>query len=88
MRQRGIRLDRATFDRLTPAVDRWMTTEIDRYVLGTEMAFRANLRGDPVMRVAIAAAEHAATPRDLVAYRVTGVSPPADSSPRGQGPTR
>jgi len=88
MRQRGIRLDRATFDRLTPAVDRWMTTEIDRYVLGTEMAFRANLRGDPVMRVAITAAEHAATPRDLVAYRVAGVSPPADSTPRGQGPAR
>jgi carboxyl-terminal processing protease len=88
MRQRGVRLDRATFDRLAPAIDRWMTTEIERYVFGSEMAFRVNLQADPVMRAAIDAALHGTSARDLVMHPLTTGSAPGDSSPHAGVPAR
>jgi hypothetical protein len=78
MRQRGIHLDRATFDRLAPAVDRWVTQEIERYVYGPEAAFRTRLDADPVMRAALDAAVAATSARDLV-FR-SGASAPAPHS--------
>jgi carboxyl-terminal processing protease len=68
MHQRGIHLDRATFDRLAPAVDRWMTLEIERYVFGPDAAFQTRLKTDPVMEAAVEAALHADSPRDLVMH--------------------
>ena len=92
MRKRGVRLDRATFDRMTPAVDRWMTTEIARYVLGAETAFRASLTADPVVRMAIEEALHAASARDLVAHPLPAERPAerpaADSAPHDRGRAR
>jgi carboxyl-terminal processing protease len=78
MRQRGIRVDRATFDRLSPAVDRWLTHEIERYVVGPEAAFRTTLDADPVMRAALDAAAHATSAHDLVLH--SGAPAPASHS--------
>jgi carboxyl-terminal processing protease len=68
MRQRGVHLDRATFDQLSPAVDRWLTKEIERYVIGPEAAYRTTLDSDPVMHMALDAAAHATSARDLVLH--------------------
>jgi hypothetical protein len=87
MRQRGIHLGRATFDRLAPAVDRWLTQEIERYVSGPEAAFRTRLNADPVVRAALDAASHATSARDLVIHSgappaALGVAPPGGTPAR------
>jgi carboxyl-terminal processing protease len=79
MRARAITLDRPSYDRLTPVVDRWLTTEIDRYVFGADAAFKATMKTDPAVRVAIDAAVHAASPRDLV-MRPVSTGPDATAS--------
>ena len=81
MRQRGIHLDRATFDRLSPAVDRWMTTEIERYVFGPEAAFHTRLAMDPVVQAAVAAALHAESARDLVMHPAAAASASSTGTP-------
>jgi carboxyl-terminal processing protease len=81
MRQRGIHLDRATFDRLSPAVDRWMTTEIERYVFGPEAAFHTRLAMDPVVQAAVAAAHHAESARDLVMHPAAAASASSTGTP-------
>jgi carboxyl-terminal processing protease len=76
MHQRGIRLDRGTYDRLAPAVDRWMTIEIERYVFGPEAAFRTRLKADPVIQAAVDAAVRAPSARDLVMHSVEATPAP------------
>ena len=70
MQSRAIRLDRPMYDRLAPSVSRLLAAEIERYVFGAEAAFRENMRVDPTVRVAIDAAFHATSPRDLVMHPV------------------
>jgi carboxyl-terminal processing protease len=78
MRQRGIHLDRETFDHLAPAVDRWLSQEIERYVGGPDAAFHTTLDTDPVMHAALDAAAHATSARDLVMH--AGAPAPASHS--------
>jgi carboxyl-terminal processing protease len=81
MRQRGIHLDRTTFDHLAPAVDRWLTQEIERYVVGPDAAFRTRLDADPVMHAALEAAARATSARDLVIHSGAPAAAPHGGTP-------
>ena len=83
MRARGIKMDRATFTRLTPALDRWLRSDLARYVIGGDAGFRARLRADPAFITALDIATHADNARDLVMHPVT-VSGSANTTSRGQ----
>jgi carboxyl-terminal processing protease len=68
MRDRGVKMDRRTYDRLSPSVDHWLATETDRILFGSDVSFRAALKTDPVFQTALGIAARAKDSRDLVLH--------------------
>jgi carboxyl-terminal processing protease len=68
MRDRGVTMDRRTYDQLSSSVDPWLRAEIARYLYGADGSFRTTLRADPVFQRALAIAARAKDGRDLVLH--------------------
>lgn len=86
LRRRNVLLDRRTYDRMTPVVDRMLAAELNRYLLGPDAAFRAMMDADPIVRTALDLATRAPSPRDLVLHPPMRVEDPSFAQRRVSAP--
>lgn len=66
LQRHGVTLDRPTFDRVAPLVDRLLAYQADRYVFGESAEFQRRTRDDPVIRAAVDLANGATTEKQLL----------------------
>jgi carboxyl-terminal processing protease len=66
MQARGIQMDRATYERATPLIDRMLETEIARYVFGETVRFERRLHGDSTVAAAVRIVSGAMRPQDVL----------------------
>jgi carboxyl-terminal processing protease len=64
--ERGVVLDRATYDAAAPLVDRALGTQVARYVFGPSAAFERSLRNDPTLAKALTLLQGVESPAGLL----------------------
>jgi len=67
MRQRGIQIDRATYDAAAPLVSRLISYDVERYVFGRPAEQRRIVQDDPIVQRAVELTRGVKTQKDLLA---------------------
>jgi carboxyl-terminal processing protease len=89
LQERGVSMDRGTFDAARPLVDRQLAYEVTRYAFGTEAEFRRRANDDAVLATAVRLVTGAATPKELFARAAalpTAATPPASAGLAASAP--
>jgi len=63
---RDVRIDRATYDAARPLVDRWIGTQVARFVFGERAEFERVTREDATVKAALALAAGATSQKEMV----------------------